>query len=516
MIVRNWWLCAVVLGAWALGVPAAGLAGPAPGKRPNIIFIQTDSQDGRVLGSTGHPAMRRATPNLDALAARGVLFRNAYTNNPICCPSRASMWSGRWTHHCEGWNNYKGLEPDEPTFRTCLEKAGYRVQTFGKTDYVSGQHSLRARISAWTRSANIARPQYNPGLPRIVAAKDGRVHAQDWKLVDQSIEWLHKSAGQGPFLLYLGLGIPHPAYVTSPEYLARIDEAGVKIPPPDEEEHPVMRYQRATKNWAHGFSDDVVRSVRRTYFAMIAETDAMVGLLLEALRREGLADSTYVIFTSDHGENAMEHQQWFKMNLYESSARVPLVIAGPGVGRGVRLDQPASLVDIFPTLMDMAGIPLPQKLDGGSLVPELRGEKSKRPNWVLSEYHDTTCNTGAFMIRQGHWKLIVYPGYPSQLFDLKNDPDEVRNLAADARDFSFQMETLLLGIVDYRAVDAKVKAYDRESFRQWRSEAKAAGNYAQVMARVFSGWDGLKPQQIAPWTDKDEAQVRRWLGEINK
>lgn len=119
------------------------------------------------MGCMGHAATRRATPNLDALAAGGVLFRNAYTNNPICCPSRASMWSGQFTHHCEGWNNYKGLEPDTPTFRTRLDAAGYRTQTFGKTDYLSGHHTVRARVSPWTRAANIRRPAYNMHGPKI-------------------------------------------------------------------------------------------------------------------------------------------------------------------------------------------------------------------------------------------------------------------------------------------------------------------------------------------------------------
>src|SRR5690606_5518683 len=103
----------------------------------NIVFIQCDSMDGRVMGCMNHPAMAAATPNMDGLASQGVLFRNAYCNNPICCPSRASMWSGQYTHHCEGWNNYKGLEEDAATFQTVIAKAGYQTAAFGKTDYLS-------------------------------------------------------------------------------------------------------------------------------------------------------------------------------------------------------------------------------------------------------------------------------------------------------------------------------------------------------------------------------------------
>ena len=134
-----------------------------------------------------------------------------------------------------------------------------------------------------------------------------------------------------------------------------------------------MRYQRLTKNWEHGFDRESVLRTRSIYYAMCAEADAMVGALLDEVDRLGLADNTYFIFSSDHGENNMEHRQWYKMNFYESSARVPLVVAGPGVVRGRILDNIVQLVDLHPTLMDMAGVPVPAGLDGESLVPLLKG-----------------------------------------------------------------------------------------------------------------------------------------------
>lgn len=503
------------LGASAMALPRAIQGGviPANDPRKNIILIQPDSMDGRVMGCMGHPAMRRATPNLDALARQGVLFRNAYCNSPICVPSRASMWSGWYTHQCEGWNNYKGLSPTDPTFETYLRECGYRIQRFGKTDYLSGAHSIRARVSAWTRSANLARPQYREGPPRIVEAENGRAHESDWKIFERAIEWLKKEAPSSPdpFLLYLGPGAPHPPYVASQKYLKMIEDAGVTIPPLDRQDHPVMQYQRAVKNWRHGFSDEMVRLVRRVYFAMIAEVDAMVGELLAAIKQQGLADSTYIIFSSDHGDNAMEHRQWYKMNLYESSARVPLIIAGPDVQKGAKIETPVSLVDIYPTLMDMARGRMLPGLDGRSLMPQLKGEKSNRRDWAFAEYHDTTVNTGSFMLRRGDWKYIAYVGYEPQLFNLRDDPDEIRNLAASRPDVVKEMDDRLRRIVDYPAVDAKVKAYDKASFRQWREETRADGTYEKLMAQLFSGWDGVPAAEIKPWTEKDEALIQQWL-----
>ncbi len=211
------------------------------------------------------------------------------------------------------------------------------------------------------------------------------------KVADQGITWLKRHGREEkPFFLYLGLQVPHPAFITSWTYTKLIDETGIGIPPADEYDHPVMRYQRIVKNWEHGFSEAMVKKTRLTYFAMIAETDAIVGHLLGALEQMGLRDSTYVIYISDHGENAMEHRQFYKMNLYESSARVPLIIAGPGAQKGLQVAALTSLVDVYPTLMDMARSNPTGALDGHSLMPELRGQPGGRPDWVLSQFHDTT------------------------------------------------------------------------------------------------------------------------------
>ncbi len=189
----------------------------ADNKRSNIVFIHTDSMDGRLMGCMGHPAMRSATPNLDGLAAQGVLFRNAYTNNPICCPSRASMWSGRYTHHCEGWNNYKGLSESDPVFLDHLVNSGYRAKVVGKTDYLSGHHTIRARVSPWLRSANIPRPNYRMGPPVVSDESRERVHERDWVDVDAAIQWLQDMGREGkdPFFLYVGIRSPHPEFATS-------------------------------------------------------------------------------------------------------------------------------------------------------------------------------------------------------------------------------------------------------------------------------------------------------------
>ena len=477
----------------------------------NIVVIECDSMDGRVMGCMGHPAMRRATPNLDALAARGTLFRNTYSNSPICVPSRSSMFSGQWTHHCRGWNNYKGLEPGTPTFLSRLLEAGYNTASFGKTDYLSGRHTVRARVTPWTRAANIPRPAYSDHSPVVRPGDAQRVHVEDWEDVDASIQWLRRARGEDrPLMLYLGLRAPHPGFTTSQFYWGRIDGDAVGLPGPDDWRHPSIDYLRTLINWEHGCDDDMVRRTRRVYLAMISEVDAMVGALLAALGELGLTDSTTVLFLSDHGEMAMEHRLVYKMAMFEPSVRVPMIVAGPELPRGQAVDELVSLVDVYPTLMDLAGRPLPDGLDGQSLVPLLHRRRDGRPDWVLSQCHDSGCNTGFFMVRRGRWKYIAYPGYPSQLFDLEADPGELHDLAAARPAVAAEMDGLLRQAVDYEAVDAEVKAYDRECFAAWRRRHKGDGTYDALMAKIYSGWE-VPDERIQPWRPEDEARIERWL-----
>lgn len=482
--------------------------------KKNIIFIHCDSMDGRIMGNMEHSAMVRATPNLDALVDRGVQFRNAYCNSPVCCPSRASMWSGQFTHNCEGWNNHKGLEEDAPTFRTKLDEAGYKTVTFGKTDYLSGYHSIRSRVTSWAGAANIHRPTIRIGPPKVTDDDDPRIHKGDWNNIDKSIEWIKETieSDEGkPFMLYLGIHTPHPSFFTSQRYMDMIEESGITIPKKDKEVHPVIHFQKVAENWEYGFSEEMVKLVRHIYFAMIAEVDAMVGKLVEAVEEMGLAENTYIIFSSDHGEMAMEHDMYYKMNMYEPSARVPLIVTGPGVSQGVKVDKLVSLVDIYPTLMDMADLEHPESLDGYSLMPELTGGESPRPDWVICEYHGECRNANIFMFRHGDWKYIVYTGYEPQLFNVKEDPDEIHNLAKNRPDIVKEMDDMFRQVVDYEEVAARNERYNKESFRKWREEEKKQGTYEETMARIYSGWDNLSDEDIMPWTDEDEKLIEEWL-----
>ncbi len=484
---------------------------PKKPRRPNIVFIQTESQDGRLLGLMGHPALEGSTPNLDKLAEQGVVFENNYCNFPLCCPSRASMWSGRFPHKIRAWNNYNGIDPDTPTFVSRLVQNGYQAKICGRTDHVSGAHGIGARVGSWTRAAAIPRQLHGEAKPPEIIENGGRrVHSNDWGHVDQACEFLHNKASENsPFLLYLGLHNAHHPFATSSYYLNKVPEDKVRIPPNDTLDHPLLPLQRLQKGWNHALSPADKRLRRRIYQAMIVEVDAMIGTLLKALEDGGFSENTWVVFTSDHGEMAGEHDQYIKLTHFEGSMRVPLIIRGPEAQKDVRITTPSSLVDLHPTLLELGQVDVPAECDGHSLLPEATGQATGRPPRVFAEHHSTTCPTGSFMLRRGDWKYIAYPGYEPLLFNITEDPDELQNRAPAHPDQVHKLSSELKDIVDIEAVDRAAKEEDRRCFSDWRREALNRGVYEKTMSQVYSGKLGASDPK--PWRDENEQRVRQWL-----
>ncbi|MDA0709758.1 MAG: sulfatase-like hydrolase/transferase [bacterium] len=490
---------------------------------PNILFIHAESMDGRKMGCMGHPALKNATPHLDRLAEEGVLFTNAYTNCPVCNPSRASMWSGKYPNYRDCWNNHEGLREGVRTYQDTFNSAGYQTSAVGPIDYAYGKHSMRDRIGSWTRAAHIKRPMCRTPLPAVV--DDGQAHQRDWRHTYRAIEDLHTySDSNRPFWLYLTTGLVHPAFVSEKRYMSRIDEREIDMPTTlmglEATRNEAVAYQRITKNCDKKFSENLVREMRHVYFAMIAAFDDMVGRVLTTLDELGLADNTYVIFSSDHGEMAGEQNQVLKRNMYEPSAHVPLIVRGPEVQRGSVVETPVSLVDLYPTFLDMANLDYgayarqpgyAASLDGESLMPQLVDHQPRKRPWAMCEYHGDRAATGTFMLRQDEWKYIKHVGYQPELFNLEQDPGEAHDLAQEEPDTVQKLEGILTENFDCEGIDARAKQYDRENFVAYRERAKADGTYADMMARVYSGFDRLSIEDIARWTDGNEQRIEAWL-----
>jgi len=488
--------------------------------RHNILMFHAESWDGRMLGCQGiHPALAQATPNIDALAEGGTLFRNAYCTNPICCPSRANMLSGTYTHKCESWNNFKGLERGMWVYHQALADS-HDVLLLGKhMDYLTGGHSVMNRVADFLEPLNaVPRPVMNADQAQEYSVDPGgepRFHQRDWQSADQAIEFIRSRTPEArPFFVCLNPGLVHAAFRTNQYWLDRIPAELVDLPRLDETNHPANVYQQKAKGWRHGLDEDTVRTIRRIYFAMCAEADAIVGEILGALRDAGLEEETTVIFSSDHGELALEHQQYYKMSHFEGSARVPLILRGPGIEAGQVVDAPVSLIDMAPTICELGGLEPRACFDGESLMPLARGETSEGRGWALAMYSGVTSNTMSWMLCQGDYKLVVYEGYPSRLFNLRDDPGELEDLI----DREPQRAAELLAIVDAqvdRAATFRIwEEYRRHNFAQFQRQAKR-GLYLDdsysLAGAPSSEYEALMDNTFTGWDEEDEARVQAWL-----
>lgn len=489
-------------------------------KRYNIIQFHAESWDGRMLGCQGlHPALAGATPNIDRLAEQGTLFRNAYCTNPICCPSRANMLSGTYTHTCESWNNFKGLEQGMWTYHRGL-RGTHDVLLLGKhMDHLTGGHSVMNRIADFLEPLNTAcRPVMNDDPAQafdVDPGTDRRCHRKDWAMADEAAAFLRaRKRGDRPFFISLNPGLVHASFRTNRHWIERIPEELVDAPPLDATDHPVDRYQRKAKAWRHGLDSDTVRTVRRIYFAMCAEADAILGEVLGALDASGLAAETIVVFSGDHGELALEHQQYYKMSLLEGSVRVPLVFKGPGIRVGRRIEQPVSLVDLAPTVCEWAGLEPRSCFEGESLAALARGETARSRGWALASYSGITTNTMSWMIRKGDYKLIVHEGYQCRLFNLRDDPGELRDLIDAEPTQAAALQALLDAAVDRAAALRTWNEYRRHSFAQFQRQAKR-GLYVDdsygLAGRPASDYDALMDNAFTGWSAEDETRVAAWL-----
>ncbi|XP_003261672.1 arylsulfatase K [Nomascus leucogenys] len=523
------WVSVVASSALAVLAPGAGEQRRGAAKAPNVVLVVSDSFDGRLTFHPGSQVVK--LPFINFMKARGTSFLNAYTNSPICCPSRAAMWSGLFTHLTESWNNFKGLDPNYTTWMDVMERHGYRTQKFGKLDYASGHHSISNRVEAWTRDvAFLLRQEGKPTVNLIHNRTKVRVMERDWQNTDKAINWLRKEAinYSEPFVLYLGLNLPHPypspssgenfgssTFHTSLYWLEKVSHDAIKIPKwsPLSEMHPVDYYSSYTKNCTGRFTKKEIKNIRAFYYAMCAETDAMLGEIILALHQLDLLQKTIVIYSSDHGELAMEHRQFYKMSMYEASAHVPLLMMGPGIKAGLQVSNVVSLVDIYPTMLDIAGIPLPQNLSGYSLLP-LSSETFKNeykvenlhPPWILSEFHGCNVNASTYMLRTNHWKYIAYSDGASilpQLFDLSSDPDELTNVAVKFPEITYSLDQKLRSIINYPKVSASVHQYNKEQFIKWKQSI--GQNYSNVIANLRWHQDWQKEPR------KYESAIDQWL-----
>ncbi len=454
----------------------------------NLIIFLSDNHAGSVMGCAGHPLVR--TPNIDALAAGGTRFGSAYTASPICCPSRASIATGRYPHATGYWDNVLAYDGKVPSWMRRLRDAGVEVASIGKLHYRGGDdygfseeilpmhlHAGQGATRNLLRGYD-AEPEKDDSAWYDMYADSSGAGDTSYQKYDRDItaaarDWLarHQDSTR-PWVLLVSWVSPHPPFTVPQRLLDLYPADFMPLPPgwqgPGWADHPAYRHLRRLEKVPGAIDPKVLRRIASAYFGLITHLDEQIGEVMAAARGLDLLDDTRLLYTSDHGELFGAHGLLGKRVFYEQSVGVPMVLSGPDVPAGQRCDTAVSHVDLFPTVLEALGVPLAEAdrdLPGRSLLelaqaPVVPGAP---PRPAFAEFHAHGSPAGAFMLRAGRFKLIYHVGLRSQLFDLENDPDELTDLGDDPHYIHIQAELkgLLLDICDPEKADAAAKAAQR-------------------------------------------------------
>jgi arylsulfatase A-like enzyme len=436
----------LLLVATLLGITAAQAAEEK--RKPNILFIAIDDQNDWIGCLGGHKLA--VTPNIDRLAQRGTLFTNAHCQAPLCNPSRTSLMLGlrpttTGIYGLAPWFRTLPEWQDRVTLPQYFREHGYKTYSAGKIYHGNVRGKDRGQ------EFDVVGPNGGVGVkpPKklIPPAPMGNHPLMDWgvfphqdedkgdyQVASWAVEQLEKMPKDEPFFLSAGFFLPHvPCYATQKWFDLYPDDDSV-LPIVHERDRddtprfswylhwnlpePRLKWVRENNQW---------RNLVRSYLACVSFTDSQVGRILDALVESGHADNTIVVLWGDHGWHLGEKLITGKNTLWERSTRVPLVFAGPGVERG-RCGQPVELLDIYPTLVGLAGLPPRADLEGHSLLPQLKNAAAERP-WPAITSH----NQGNHGIRSLRWRYIRYADGSEELYDLAKDPHEWDNLAGESQ-----------------------------------------------------------------------------------
>jgi iduronate 2-sulfatase len=448
---------ALVLMLLPLLGPAVERAGAAD--RPNVLFLISDDLNNS-LGCYGAPLMK--TPNIDRLAARGVRFDRSYCQFPLCGPSRNSMLTGLYPNSTGILGNsqiFRQTIPSHPSLPQAFRLDGYFAGRIGKLYHYNVPNSIGTNghddPGSWELELNpagvdrlVEQPdeifsltpgQFGGTLSWLASHRPEELHTDALQAADA--EWvLERCAKQQehPFFLAVGFFRPHTPYIAPKSYfdwynrqemplVEGVEEDQQDIPPPG---------LMSSKREQDKLTDDLRREAIQAYFASISFMDAQVGKVLDTLDRLGLAENTIIVMTSDHGYHLGEHGLWQKQSLFEESARVPLIIAAPGVTKAGTVSQaPVGLIDLYPTLAELCGVDAPANLQGQSLVPLLKDPNAPGRGWSLSQVRRGGGQNQfpGYSLRTPRWRYTEWDdgNRGRELYDHDADPRELTNLADD-------------------------------------------------------------------------------------
>lgn len=476
-------------------------------KKPNFLFVQADQLTARILPSYGNKIAK--TPNIDRLADQGVVFDHAYCNYPLCAPSRFSMMSGLLATHAGAYDNGAEFPASLPTFMHYLRLLRYQTCLSGKMHFIGPDqlHGFEERLTTeiypsdfnWT--ANWSKSSSENRAGRLLAAAGEAKGILQSGIYERTIQLdyddevafkavrkihdLARSDDKRPFCLFVSFIHPHDPFAVPRRYWDRyrhedIDMPAVPAMPREElDPHSQRLYDHIGVAEA-AMTEEDVRVARHAYYGAVSYIDDQVGTLIKALQLTSLADNTIVIFLSDHGEALGERGLWFKRSFFDCALQVPLIVSSPALLPATRCDANVSLVDLFPTVVDMAdpkdGLALIEtSCDGRSLRPLLEGDGLDGSDFVFAELTSEAMDEPAVMVMEGRYKYIHCESDPPQLYDLANDWKELENLAGRA-DVA-EVETRLAAVVaaNWDLEELKQSVMENQRRRRMVDQAHAVG-----------------------------------------
>lgn len=442
---------------------------------PNVLYIMSDQHSPKASGCYGHPMIQ--TPHIDGLAAHGTRFAWAYTPSPICVPARACLATGRYVHETDCWDNVHPYTGQVPSWAHRLREAGHTVTSIGKlhyrneiddtgfTEQIVPMHLAKGEgdLKGLLRDPLPGRRKNSKFATKIGPGESSYTEF-DRKVVAEAETWLSNvaKAQPKPWVLSVSFVCPHHPLIAPPEFYELYEPDLVPAPKTIPRRHPWIEALQENRNHDDFFTDETRRIAIASYFGLCSFLDDNIGKVLSSLEANGFGENTIVIYTSDHGENLGSRGLWGKNNFYEESGGIPMMVAGPGIPAGAISQTPVSLMDIYPTVLQAIGLdPVsPGVTPQGRSIVTIANAPDETDRMIFSEYHAAASPSAGFMIRKGDYKYIHYVGYEPELFDLRNDPEELNNLAADPgyAELVRTYETHLRGVCDPDAVNERAFA----------------------------------------------------------
>ncbi|WP_462401595.1 choline-sulfatase [Pseudomonas sp. Marseille-QA0332] len=485
-------------------------------KRPNILFIMADQMAAPLLPIHGPSPIRM--PHLSRLAAKAVVFDNAYCNSPLCAPSRFTLVSGQLPSRIGAYDNAADLPADVPTYAHYLRRLGYRTALSGKMHFCGPDqlHGYEERLTSdiypadygWT--VNWDQPEHRPSWYHNMssvwqAGPCVRTNQLDFddEVVFKARQYLYdhvRAAADQPFCLTVSMTHPHDPYTIAQRYWDLYQGVDIPMPealPQDAQDPHSQRLLKVYDLWDKPLPQARIRAARRAYFGACSYIDDNIGALLRTLEECGLADDTIVVFSGDHGDMLGERGLWYKMHWFEMSARVPLLIHAPTRFAARRVTQAVSTCDLLPTLVELAGAtPEPDlPLDGRSLLGHLQGQGGH--DEVIGEYMAEGTTGPLMMIRRGAYKFIYSEEDPWLLYDLSRDPHERQNLASSPEH------------------QVPLQAFAEQARQRWdmprlRQQVLASQRRRRLVAEALA-IGKLKSWDHQPWVDASQQYMRNHI-----